>query len=395
VAHLFSWLILGSLFVALTLPLPSNPQQGEVTFSNFQEQINFGSQITFQVKVTTQDTINQVFLFLEIDQVNILPVTATINKRGEITGSYDANQGFLQPFDRIEYYYKVILKDGRTLESPHHQFEYRDTRFDWQQLSDNHFEVFWYSGGLQFGQELLGVSQDSLASIRRITNRTPSSPVRIYVYETAADLQKALQLTHNTWIAGHANPAGNLILVSISPGTEQRVEMERQLPHELMHIVQFQMAGEESSRLPTWLVEGMASIVELYPNPDYQYVLDNAVQSRSLLSLSSLCSSFPRDAAGAFLAYAESASFMRYIFQNYGQIGISKLIAQYKNGLGCEEGSSAALGQPLSKLETSWQQESLGINTGALVFEKLLPYLFLLALIALPPAVVVFFLLKK
>ena len=94
--------------------------------------------------------------------------------------------------------------------------------------------------------------------------------------------------------------------------------MERQIPHEIMHILEYQITGTSYNQIPVWLLEGLASSAELYPNPDYQQVLEKAVDEDSLLPMSVLCQDFPRDLSGALLAYAQSNSFVRFLNQNFG-----------------------------------------------------------------------------
>ena len=81
-----------------------------------------------------------------------------------------------------------------------------------------------------------------------------------------------------------------------------------------------------TNKLPTWLIEGLASINEIYPNPYYHTILSQAVDRDGLLSFSDICQNFPVDASGAYLAYAQAASFTRYLFDQYGAEGLETLI---------------------------------------------------------------------
>ena len=101
--------------------------------------------------------------------------------------------------------------------------------------------------------------------------------VRIYVYNTANDLKGALPGTQS-WIAGQSAPDLGVILLSIPIGPEDQLELERQLPHELMHVLLYRLLGEKTANLPAWLVEGLASISEIYPNPEYAAALDEQRQ---------------------------------------------------------------------------------------------------------------------
>ena len=84
----------------------------------------------------------------------------------------------------------------------------------------------------------------------------------------------------STWVAGHANPDLGVVLVSIAPGENQSMEMERQIPHELAHVLLYRLTGPAYANLPNWLTEGIASQVEGYPNADYTQVLTASAQTK-------------------------------------------------------------------------------------------------------------------
>jgi hypothetical protein len=96
------------------------------------------------------------------------------------------------------------------------------------------------------------------------------------------------------------------------------------------------------------------------------------------MSLDTLCSpSFaaltPHDAA---LAYAQSESLMRYIFQRYGASQITALMNAYADGLECSEGVELALGIPLNELERQWQASlAQGVTQGPRASASAIPWL--------------------
>jgi ABC-type uncharacterized transport system permease subunit len=139
----------------------------------------------------------------------------------------------------------------------------------------------------------------------------------------------------------------------------------------------------------------MASLAELYPNPEYERVLQKAIDNKSLLPMEALCPAFPREASGAFLSYAQSASFVRFIHQNYGTSGLKNLMLHYQDGLGCSEGAQAALGSSLQQLENRWHMEALKINVQVLALQNLAPYILILLLVTVPPAAAALFTRKK
>jgi hypothetical protein len=277
------------------------------------------------------------------------------------------------------------LTSGEEVNSEKYAFDYVDNRYPWQTMQNSRFQINWYDGSISFGQAVFDSAQASLESAQIYLQAPPPEPVSVYVYPNPLDLQEAVQLNSQTWVAGHATPRKGVILISIAPGVEQNLEMERQIPHEMMHVLQYQVVGEAFGRMPVWLIEGMASLAEMYPNPDYQRVLDQAARDGQLIPLSSLCKTFPQASEETYLAYAESASFTRAIFQKYGSPGLLNLMLQYQSGVGCKEGFPSALGVSMEQIESEWKGNFLKVNTNLQVVENLAPYLLLAALFIFIP----------
>lgn len=160
-------------------------------------------------------------------------------------------------------------------------------------------------------------------------------------------------------MAGHADPELGVMVVSLPPGPGQQMETERQVPHELMHILLYQKLGQDYADLPTWLQEGLASLNETYPNPDYMTVLQDAAKKGSILSMNSLCRGFPAEASKFFQSYAQADSFTRFLYDAYGSEGLQALIQAYANGVECERGAEMGLGKTLTQLDAQWQHQAL------------------------------------
>jgi hypothetical protein len=101
--------------------------------------------------------------------------------------------------------------------------------------------------------------------------------------------------------------------------------------------------------------------------------------------MASRCQSFPRDASGAFVAYAQATSFTRYLQQQYGSAGLQSLAQAYSEGLSCERGVQTALGSSLTQLERNWRRGAFRENPTLKAAANLSPWLALLVLAVLFP----------
>jgi hypothetical protein len=174
-------------------------------------------------------------------------------------------------------------------------------------------------------------------------------------------------------------------MVSIPPGDAQSIEMQTEIPHEIAHVMLYRDMGASYNQLPVWLSEGLASLVEAYPKPDYANALMLASQDGSLIPMVELCDAFPLDSGRAFLAYAQSQSFTSFLRDSYGGTGLSALIRAYGDGLDCELGASRAVGIPLSQLDTRWREKVLGQNVAGVAVRNLVPYLIVIFLALVIP----------
>ena len=345
----------------------------------------FGEQVIFSGTVQSEVPVKEIFISFRtrnetdtfMDRVEILP-------GGELVYIHPIEARALRAFTIIDYWFTIRLDDGTELNSSANQFEYADNRFAWQTIEETPFEVYWFDGDIASAQGVIDVAREGLNRAQGILPLQKPAQIRLYIYKSADQIP---QIPGNNWVAGHAYPDLELVVVSIPDGPERRLEMERQIPHELMHVLLFQTAGAGYSNLPTWLVEGLATMAQLYPTPEYQVLLENGIKTDSLLPISSLCQGFPAHASGAYLAYAEAAYFTRYIYHQYGSSGLERLVTNYSNGVDCERGAELALGVTLSRLEHQWVKESLGLPAVSVLdkSDQFVPWFFLLAVVLVIP----------
>lgn len=357
----FLWILfITGILIGITSPLPA---RADTLVVDPRAEYMFGSYLTFRAELQSDITISEArFYFRRPEDVSPNVIPAILDNQRILVYDYDNMRFPLRAFSRVDFWFEVTTEGGVIIQSNPEVFYYEDNRFAWQNLQSGPFRVHWYEGDTTFGQELLDVAQKGLQQAYSWLPVATPEEMNIYVYASAQEMRSTLMLAGTTWVAGHADPDLNLIVVSLPPGPEQRTEMERQIPHELMHNLLYLTIGPAYSKLPTWLNEGLASVNEIYPNPYYHTILSQAAAKGSLLSFNDICQNFPADASGAYLAYAQAASFTRFLFEQYGAEGMEALVVIYTQSdeMDCQDGTTNALGVTLTHLERSWQQTILG-----------------------------------
>ena len=347
---------------------------------------SFGTQIVYQGQLPPGSLVDSATLFyLSEGELDTHHGDAKLAKDGWLIYTADLTTDPIRAFSTVVYWFEVTLKDGTTIQSQRGSLYYEDNRFQWATRESKDFRVHWYEGDAGFAQSLLDVADLGLENIQKYLPLKQTSRVEIYAYDSAQDMRATLQTLGKNWVGAHTDPDLGVMVVSLPRGPEQRLEMERQIPHELMHMLIYQWLGSGYGNLPAWLNEGLASVAELYPNPDYIILLEKAQSKDELLPIATLCQTFPRDASGAFLAYAEATSFTRYLHQQYGTTGLQALAKTYADGMSCERGVQVALGSTLTQLEWHWRGEALRENAALKALANLTPWLVVLVLALIVP----------
>jgi len=176
-----------------------------------------------------------------------------------------------------------------------------------------------------------------------------------------------------------------VVLLAVTPGPGQSIEMETLIPHELAHVMLYRSVGDGYASLPVWLSEGIASLAELYPDPDFDVILKEAKEKNTLVPIAQLCDAFPPD--GSSLAYAESQSFVRFLRDTYGTSYLNSLLSDYANGMSCENGVTHTFKTPLGNLDARWRESVLGQNEVEVLLRNMLPYIWLFGLLLLIPLI--------
>lgn len=386
----FLILRLALLAVLGAYPLPALAQAPQVKVEALPVEYTFGKTINFRATVHAEVPFQEALVFFQAQgstHTEVQPAAVTPQDATTYNLSYLYNLGErpLRAFSTITYRFKVTLQNGATYTSPDFSFFYEDNRFQWKVLEGKPFRVHWVEGDDAFGQSVLDVAQAGLQRVNSLVTLQAPGWVNIYIYTSSAQMQATLDTAGKSWIAGHADPDLGVMVAALPAGPDQRLLTEQRIPHELMHIMLYQTLGQGFANLPDWLNEGLASNAELYPNPDYQIILNSAYQKKSLLPINSLCQSLPRDVSSALLAYAESASFTRYLQRTYGMAAMQSVVQDYGNGLDCGRGLEAALGQSMPQLERQWRQDTFAENASLTAVNNLLPWaVMLVAVLGVP-----------
>jgi hypothetical protein len=369
------WQTIASLVLALSLllaPAVTDPVIADdiiaddaITVIENSASYNFAQQITFTLEATSTVQVTRIYLvFATTSGEQTETQEASFEQEGDtIRASYlhDLRLSPIAPFDTIIFRWEIEYGGEERYPTGEQQIEYVDNRFAWDQVSDEetHIAIHWIEGegDLKFGQTALDIARASLQDINAELRAPLPEAVDIYIYDTQDNLNAAMVLSGREWVGGQAHPDLGVIVVAVPANSLVATSrMERFLPHEITHLLVYQIVTPEGYRyVPEWLDEGLATANERLPNVDYGLMIEEYQQRGQLIPLRELCVPFSPDSQTAYLSYAQSGSVVDYIRERYGAQGIRDLLTAYKNGASCTSGVEEALGISIDTLDASWQ----------------------------------------
>lgn len=156
------------------------------------------------------------------------------------------------------------------------------------------------------------------------------------------------------YASGVAYHGMHLVLLSmLAPRGGDAVDLEEVFRHELVHVaLEDAVLGKH---VPVWFNEGLAMRLSGEQGWERRGLLWNATLSDTLLPLSELDRSFPRNSMAVNIAYAESADFMQYLSRRSDQLRFAAMIGRIREGQPFDRAVAEAYGEDLRRLEFQWR----------------------------------------
>jgi acylphosphatase len=327
-----------------------------------QHSYHYGRELRLTAVITAPSPVTRAAVFIrtgDAAQTDVLISSLSSAMPTVASATRDLRLEPLPPFATVSYWWQIDTSDGRSVTTSPQTFDYIDDRFTWRDVGTTALSVHWVEGDLTFGQSGLDLAIQALARTQTDLLLQAPASIRIFIYPSQDDLQAGLSLAGRTWAGGEADPELGAILTAATTGPEGFLSLERTLPHEITHLLLYERFRGRYANLPTWLNEGLATLEEPSPSPQYRLALDDARRRDEILPIESLCSAFPTAGSDALLAYAESVSLVRYIRDVYGQGAIAALLDAYQEGASCGGGIQRVLRRSPSQVQAEWEAQAL------------------------------------
>jgi len=125
--------------------------------------------------------------------------------------------------------------------------------------------------------------------------------------------------------------------------------------HELAHVALFDAVGGQP--VPRWLNEGFAVYASGETSFTRVQTLWTATVSDQLLPLERMERTFPNDAVGVSVAYAQAADVVRFLIRQQDEQRFIGMVSRIRNGQQFPQALRDAYGLDLSTLEYEWRED--------------------------------------
>ena len=275
---------------------------------------------------------------------------------GRLTASHRWRpRGTLLPGADIEYRFEVRGSEG-TAHTSTSTVTYIDRDLTWQNQSEGLVDIWWYAGGEGLATDAMNGVRRGLAALEADFGLQLQRRTRLVLYADDARMRADMGRGTRPWVGGVAAARFNLIVLYASEFEWGRTTLPSTIAHELTHIAIEHAIGEPPRNVPSWLHEGVATVVEgaVAERFSYDDILTASVEANRLVSLRGLTGSFPVQGSRAVLAYAQSNSFVKFIIDRWGRSAITQILEAYRKGSSQDAALRQAVGLGLNALEQQW-----------------------------------------
>ena len=322
--------------------------------------IAFPDRITFSLEGTGNQAVKSILLKYGSDKRSLVAEINTIELEFQggtkINTSWDwemKKTGSLPPGATVWWQWEITDMEGMASTTLKQSMTYQDTRFQWQVTRLDTMDIYWHGQSQALIQELTTELESKLARIQLNSTIPVERKPKIFVYSTSEQLRGAI-LHEQEWTGAVAYPNYNIILTAVNANNLEWAK--RALPHEITHLLVGELIFGPFGDIPTWLNEGLARYSEGDITESDRKILDEARKENSLISVTSLSSSFPTASRQAHLAYAESGSIVTFLIDNFGWEKIRQLLLVFKEGSTYDNALQEVYGFDTDGLEAQWKK---------------------------------------
>ncbi len=227
---------------------------------------------------------------------------------------------------------------------------------NYMEISTHHFVFYFHSQDERLMKSLIDQAEVLRREIVEDLGIDFEEKTKVYLAPSSREYQE-IQPGKGvpSWSAGVAYPGLNLIIIKSPKAIKVgNIDLIKVFKHEFTHIA-LGRAFKGNENVPRWLDEGLAMYESREWNFSRTFTMTRAVLTDSLIPLSEITHSFPKEADRARLAYSESFYLISYLINRCGRESFHQFIKEYSGGKRLKKVLMEVYGIRLEELEEKWR----------------------------------------
>ncbi len=233
--------------------------------------------------------------------------------------------------------------------------QYRD--FNWIITSSEHFDVYYYEGGEELARFAIPVLEKAFSEYSNFLGVEIDDKIPVLIYNCQKDFMQTnvtLELLEES-VGGFTEIFKNRVVV---PFNGSYYDFWHVLRHELVHVFQFNILFRRSitgastslySRLPLWVIEGMAEYFSLGWDDRAETFMRDLLINDMVVPLTELGN------CGGYEAYKEGQAFYFFVENVYGREKIREFIYQLRLKRNVDDVCKKVFGKSLEDLDRAFK----------------------------------------
>jgi len=207
-------------------------------------------------------------------------------------------------------------------------------------------------------QPLITQADSARADLVRRFGRPVLSKVTVYVARTPGEMASLAPegAPFPRYAAGVAYSDIGFVLLTLHPvDPNARHDLGEVFRHELAHVALHDAV--DGRPVPRWLNEGLAVFASGEGSITRLQTLWTATVANELMPLSRLERTFPTDAVGVSVAYAQAADVVRFLIRREDQQRFVTMLERIRKGQEFDSALKDSYGLDLATLEFEWRED--------------------------------------
>jgi hypothetical protein len=351
------------IVIVPTLHAPLRDGSQSIVIISNEAEADFPESITFDLSARGDTSIESVELNYGIEVLSCAETTTravpedfTPGKKIDVTWEWDMYQSGEIPVGTTVWWQWILTDErGEVLETEVEMLRFEDTLHSWKLAQSDSIDLYYYEGTADFAQYLVDTGESAIDQLDDMFGYRVEETIQVFIYANSEDMHDST-LYVSEWAGGYAMAEYRTLVAVVAPGEYDWGASV--MTHELTHVVIGNLTFSCVSRVPRWLDEGLAVLIE-GGREEYDTALQRAIENDSLLSLRQIEGNFSGDDSTARLSYAQSESIIHFLIDRYGADSVMELLEAFKAGMGQDEAIDSVYGFDRDGLEAEWR-ESIG-----------------------------------